>query len=154
MACNSIKRNLVTLRLLINMKQPPGKQLETRHNLYTLSLNSCLSSKYSNYNSNKLFSNLHLYIKRTLTCGSTALRNCDKSENNSTNTFSDQSMFENLTKDLYHHPGIGHNILLIQPRIKYGRNNEKRIVSECKMGEAVALVNTLPGWKVIEKVRM
>lgn len=136
------------------MKQPPGKQLETRHNLYTLSLKTCLTFKYSNSDFNKLFPNLHFCIKRTLTYGSTALRNCDKSENNSTNNLSDQSMFENLTKDLYHHPGVGHNILLIQPRIKYGRNNERRIDSECKMGEAVALVNTLPGWKVIEKVRM
>ncbi|XP_054718903.1 putative GTP-binding protein 6 [Uloborus diversus] len=57
--------------------------------------------------------------------------------------------FDEMTKRIYKHPGMGENILLIQPRVKHGRDWERKEMSEIKMSEAVALVNTLPGWKVL-----
>lgn len=60
----------------------------------------------------------------------------------------------NCTNRLYRQPGTPHNVLVIQPRLKCGPNREKMEKSELKLAEAVALVNTLPQWKIVEKVNL
>ncbi|GFQ77024.1 putative GTP-binding protein 6 [Trichonephila clavata] len=84
---------------------------------------------------------------RTLTHQTAILHFCDKTKNNNDN-------FESITKNLYAHPGIGHRVLVIQPRIKYGPGSEKKTRSEIKLEEAVSLINTLSDWTVVKKFVM
>lgn len=64
----------------------------------------------------------------------------------------DDSHATTFTNRLYRHPGIFHHVLVIQPRNKSGTKWELVPESERKLAEAVALINTLRQWKVIEKV--
>lgn len=59
---------------------------------------------------------------------------------------------DELTKRFYIHPGVGHKVLLIQPRIKFGHGKESREAANLKLDEAVSLINTLKGWSVGQKV--
>lgn len=60
-------------------------------------------------------------------------------------------VYQNMVKKMYQRPLMGHNLLLIQPRIKFGPKGEAKSSAELKLSEAVALVETLPDWKVVEK---
>ncbi|KAG8181563.1 hypothetical protein JTE90_017313 [Oedothorax gibbosus] len=144
-------RNLLTLqRLLKFTKHQTLRELEIQNHLCTFTSKSYVPSN-TKYHFEKLLISFNFCKKRTFICGSTALKYIGHPKTNPKNNLSDQSILDNFSQEIYHHPGLGHNILLIQPRIKYGPNYERKIDSECKLEEAVALVNTLPDWNVIEK---
>lgn len=46
----------------------------------------------------------------------------------------------------------GHNVLVIQPYIKWGPDKVKVTTPKLQLEEAVALVNTLPYWTVVHKM--
>ncbi|KAL7300424.1 hypothetical protein TKK_0006778 [Trichogramma kaykai] len=46
----------------------------------------------------------------------------------------------------------GHRVLVIQPYIKWGKDKKKDTTRELQLAEAVALVQTLPYWTVVEKL--
>lgn len=60
--------------------------------------------------------------------------------------------YTTFTNRLYRHPGIFHNVLVIQPQIRSKTKWETNEECERKLDEAVALVDTLQRWKVVEKV--
>ncbi|XP_076371607.1 putative GTP-binding protein 6 [Tachypleus tridentatus] len=58
---------------------------------------------------------------------------------------------ESLTRRKYRVPGIGYNVFVIQPNIKWGPKKKVNTTTELQLDEAVGLVHTLPGWKVVKK---
>lgn len=60
--------------------------------------------------------------------------------------------YTTFTNRLYRHPGIFHNVLVVQPRNKSKTNWESTEYCEPKLSEAVALIDTLHQWKVVDKV--
>nr|XP_050845286.1 putative GTP-binding protein 6 [Vespula vulgaris] len=45
----------------------------------------------------------------------------------------------------------GHKVFLLQPYIKWGKDKKRNTTPELQMAESVALVESLPYWKVIDK---
>uniref|UniRef100_T1J1K0 Hflx-type G domain-containing protein n=1 Tax=Strigamia maritima TaxID=126957 RepID=T1J1K0_STRMM len=69
-------------------------------------------------------------------------------EENPTN---EEIEFNTWRQQLYKVDGVGHRIFLVQPKLKYIPKKAKKSTSELQLAEAVALIETLPNWKVIEK---
>ncbi|XP_035216635.1 putative GTP-binding protein 6 isoform X2 [Stegodyphus dumicola] len=92
----------------------------------------------------------HTFFMRTIICSSRLSNEKNNLEKIERESLLEHSEFADITKHLYKHPGVGHNILLIQPR---GRGPQRESISACerKLDEAVALVKTLPDWNVVEK---
>ncbi|GFT91808.1 putative GTP-binding protein 6 [Nephila pilipes] len=98
---------------------------------------------------------------RTLAHQSPILNFCDKTKNNSNKVILGNNVetrnndnFENIAKGIYIHPGLGHKVLVIQPRAKYGPRSENKYRSELKLEEAISLINTLSDWTVVKKLVM
>lgn len=53
-----------------------------------------------------------------------------------------------------HLPGAGHNVLIVQPIIKKGPRRRTNTTNELQLTEAVALIETLPEWKVTAKLQL
>lgn len=51
-------------------------------------------------------------------------------------------------------PSAGHNVLVVQPRIKKGRRVRTDTTTALQLAEAVALLETLPGWKTAGKLTL
>ncbi|XP_067137578.1 putative GTP-binding protein 6 [Centruroides vittatus] len=49
-------------------------------------------------------------------------------------------------------PLFGHNVFVIQPRIKWGPKKKWNTTSELQLAEAVTLAETIPDWIVVEKI--
>lgn len=47
-------------------------------------------------------------------------------------------------------PHSGHSVLVLQPKIKWGKNKKTNTTPELQLEEAIALIGTLPGWRVIQ----
>ncbi|XP_015111292.1 putative GTP-binding protein 6 [Diachasma alloeum] len=55
----------------------------------------------------------------------------------------------------YLNPNLaGHGALVIQPHIKHGRNKRKNTTADLQLQEAVALIETLNNWSVVEAMRI
>lgn len=59
--------------------------------------------------------------------------------------------YEELVKRTFRIPDTGHQVFVIQPYIKWGPQKKKNTTSELQLSEAVALIETLSGWKVVDK---
>lgn len=59
--------------------------------------------------------------------------------------------YEELVKRTFRIPDTGHQVLVIQPYIKWGPSKKKNTTPELQLNEAVALIETLSGWKVVDK---
>lgn len=59
--------------------------------------------------------------------------------------------YTTFTNRLFRHPGIFHNVLVIQPRNKSKTKWEMNEECERKLAEAVALIDTLRQWRVVEQ---
>lgn len=51
-------------------------------------------------------------------------------------------------------PSAGHDVLVVQPRIKKGRRVRTDTTTALQLAEAVALLETLPGWKTAGKLTL
>ncbi|KAJ9583141.1 hypothetical protein L9F63_022520 [Diploptera punctata] len=63
-------------------------------------------------------------------------------------------IYEELSSRLFHIQEMGHQVLVIQPYIKWGANKKRNTVPDLQLAEAVTLVATLKNWKVVEKIKM
>ncbi|XP_055492444.1 putative GTP-binding protein 6 [Leucoraja erinacea] len=46
----------------------------------------------------------------------------------------------------------GHRVFIVHPNVKWGEKKQYLTTGELQMAEAVALVNTLPNWQVVDKL--
>ncbi|XP_066293834.1 putative GTP-binding protein 6 [Branchiostoma lanceolatum] len=67
---------------------------------------------------------------------------------------------ENLTDELYEEqvtlvtPEGGHKVIVVQPNVKWGAKKQHLTTGELMLSECVALVETLPHWKVVDTILM
>ncbi|XP_078604480.1 putative GTP-binding protein 6 [Branchiostoma floridae x Branchiostoma japonicum] len=67
---------------------------------------------------------------------------------------------EDLTEELYEEqvtlvtPEGGHKVVVVQPNVKWGAKKQHLTTGELMLAESVALVETLPHWKVVHTVLM
>lgn len=59
--------------------------------------------------------------------------------------------YEELVKRTFRIPDTCHQVMVIQPYIKWGPSKKRNTTPELQLNEAVALIETLSGWKVVEK---
>ncbi|XP_022236242.1 uncharacterized protein LOC111083835 [Limulus polyphemus] len=59
---------------------------------------------------------------------------------------------DSLARRKYRVPGLGYNVFVIQPNVKWGPKKKINTTAELQLDEAVGLIHTLPGWKVVKKV--
>ena len=60
--------------------------------------------------------------------------------------------YDDMVKRVLHLPEMGHQVLVVQPYIKWGSGKKHNTTPELQLAEAVALIGTLPKWKVVDKV--
>ncbi|XP_020372818.1 putative GTP-binding protein 6 [Rhincodon typus] len=64
----------------------------------------------------------------------------------------DAELEEIFKERLYPVPEGGHRVFIVHPNVKWGKKKPHLTTGELQMDEAVALVNTLPNWHVVDKV--
>lgn len=62
----------------------------------------------------------------------------------------DEQEFDTLVKRTFRIGEMGHQVFVIQPYIKWGLKKKTITTPELQLDEAVALIKTLPSWKVVE----
>lgn len=62
----------------------------------------------------------------------------------------DEEDYETLVKRIFRIGETGHQVFVIQPYIKWGTKKKTITTPELQLDEAVALIKTLPSWKVVE----
>lgn len=62
----------------------------------------------------------------------------------------DKKEYEEISQDYLGRSDM-HRVCVLQPYIKWGKRKRYNTTPELQLAEAVALVNTLSGWKVVEK---
>jgi hypothetical protein len=60
--------------------------------------------------------------------------------------------YDDMVKRVLHVPEMGHQVLVIQPYVKWGSGKKRSTTPELQLAEAVALIGTLPKWKVVDTV--
>jgi hypothetical protein len=60
--------------------------------------------------------------------------------------------YSDMVKRILHLPEMGHQVLVIQPYVKWGSAKKRNTTPELQLAEAVALIGTLRKWKVVDKV--
>jgi len=60
--------------------------------------------------------------------------------------------YDEMVKRVLHLPEMGHQVLVVQPYIKWGSGKKHNTTPELQLTEAVALIGTLPKWKVVDTV--
>ncbi|XP_066996842.2 putative GTP-binding protein 6 isoform X2 [Anabrus simplex] len=114
------------------------------YNKYFLS-----SNKWSRHNGNL---NYGRYLTSTSCCyksksaedsehffDSGTLENCD-------------TEYEDLARQWLRLSSVGHQLLVIQPYIKWGAGKKHNTTPELQLAEAVALANSIPKWAVVDKM--
>lgn len=61
----------------------------------------------------------------------------------------EEKEYEEFVKHTFNIGDISHQVLVVQPYIKWGKRKKTNTTPELQLNEAVALVRTLPNWKVI-----
>lgn len=56
--------------------------------------------------------------------------------------------YEEFVKHTFNISNISHQVLIVQPYIKWGKRKKTNTTPELQLNEAVALIKTLPSWKV------
>jgi len=64
----------------------------------------------------------------------------------------EEEEYDEMVKRVLHVPEMGHQVFVVQPFIKWGSGKKRNTTPELQLAEAVALIGTLPKWKVIDKV--
>lgn len=134
-------KHFMSTKYLLPFLRPYSQSLLFSKNVYT-------KSGLSYLNKFKRFK----ISKRNFCILSCLMKNNDSSEEVKGFVFDDP--YTTFTNRLYRHPGIFHNVLVIQPRNKSKTNWESPEECERKLSEAVALIHTLHQWKVVDKVRI
>ncbi|KAG8225693.1 hypothetical protein J437_LFUL001726, partial [Ladona fulva] len=62
--------------------------------------------------------------------------------------------YEELAKRYFSSPEAGHQVFVVQPYIKWGAKKKKITTPDLQLGEAVALVESLHRWKVVDKMKV
>jgi len=60
--------------------------------------------------------------------------------------------YDDMMKRVLHLPEMGHQVLVVQPYVKWGSGKKHNTTPELQLAEAVALIGTLPKWKVVDTV--
>jgi hypothetical protein len=60
--------------------------------------------------------------------------------------------YSDVVKRVLHLPEMGHQVLVVQPYVKWGSAKKHNTTPELQLAEAVALIGTLRKWKVVGKV--
>jgi hypothetical protein len=60
--------------------------------------------------------------------------------------------YGDVVKRILHLPEMGHQVLVVQPYVKWGSAKKRNTTPELQLAEAVALIGTLQRWKVVDKV--
>nr|CAD7600995.1 unnamed protein product [Timema genevievae] len=63
-----------------------------------------------------------------------------------------EAEYEDLVKRTFHLSDSGNQVLIVQPYVKWGAGKKRNTTPELQLAEAVALVETLPRWKVVDKL--
>ncbi|PSN40424.1 hypothetical protein C0J52_09261 [Blattella germanica] len=66
----------------------------------------------------------------------------------------DAEQYEDLVRRMFHLPEMGHQVLVIQPYVKWGVSKKRNTNPDLQLSEAVALVDTLKNWKVVDKIKI
>lgn len=62
--------------------------------------------------------------------------------------------YDDMMKRILHLPEMGHQVLVVQPYVKWGSGKKHNTTPELQLAEAVALIGTLPKWKVVDTVKV
>ncbi|XP_023707489.1 putative GTP-binding protein 6 isoform X2 [Cryptotermes secundus] len=62
--------------------------------------------------------------------------------------------YGDMVKRVLHLPEMGHQVLVVQPYVKWGSAKKRSTTPELQLAEAVALIGTLQRWKVVDKVKI
>jgi len=60
--------------------------------------------------------------------------------------------YDDMVKRVLHLPEMGHQVLVVQPYVKWGSGKKHNTTPELQLAEAVTLIGTLPKWKVVDTV--
>lgn len=60
--------------------------------------------------------------------------------------------YDDIVKRVLHLPEMGHQVLVVQPYVKWGSGKKLNTTPELQLAEAVTLIGTLPKWKVVGTV--
>jgi hypothetical protein len=60
--------------------------------------------------------------------------------------------YDDMVKRILHLPEMGHQVLVVQPYVKWGSGKKRDTTPELQLAEAVALIGTLNKWKVFDTV--
>nr|CAD7197506.1 unnamed protein product [Timema douglasi] len=63
-----------------------------------------------------------------------------------------EAEYEDLVKRTFHLSDSGNQVLIVQPYVKWGSGKKRNTTPELQLAEAVALIETLPKWKVVDKL--
>nr|CAD7447904.1 unnamed protein product [Timema bartmani] len=63
-----------------------------------------------------------------------------------------EAEYEDLVKRTFHLSDSGNQVLIVQPYVKWGAGKKRNTRPELQLAEAVALIETLPRWKVVDKL--
>jgi hypothetical protein len=60
--------------------------------------------------------------------------------------------YDDMVRRVLHLPEMGHQVLVVQPYVKWGSGKKHNTTPELQLAEAVTLIGTLPKWKVVDTV--
>lgn len=60
--------------------------------------------------------------------------------------------YGDMVKRVLHLPEMGHQVLVVQPYVKWGSAKKRNTTPDLQLAEAVGLIGTLQRWKVVDKV--
>lgn len=61
----------------------------------------------------------------------------------------DNNAYQELVHRMHLFPGAGHQVVIIQPFVKWGPKKNELTTADLMLDEAQALVDSLPNWKCI-----
>lgn len=76
----------------------------------------------------------------------------DRDEHDDELEDSGEDEYDDMVKRVLHLPEMGHQVLVVQPYIKWGPGKKHSTTPELQLAEAVALIGTLHKWKVVDVV--
>jgi hypothetical protein len=74
------------------------------------------------------------------------------SNTNDVNDDIEDDGYQQLINRYFHVPQMGHQVLVIQPYVKWGPTKKQNTTPELQLSEAVSLIGTLKKWQVVEEV--
>uniref|UniRef100_A0A1B6KK63 Hflx-type G domain-containing protein n=1 Tax=Graphocephala atropunctata TaxID=36148 RepID=A0A1B6KK63_9HEMI len=124
---------------------------------FRLSTNIVLRHHYSDYlcGTNVLVRNAKLNIGFKILRNFSISQVCCKGNKESVNSDDDfveeleDPKYEELVKRTFKLSDTGHQVMVIQPYIKWGPSKKTNTTPELQLDEAVALIKTLPQWNVV-----